>query len=91
MAGDRYRRMGKSHEEAKTRVLAIDRMLRYDRRITAAEITRRLHDVYGIECDRKTVYHDICAINRITPIDGATGCNGGFQKINVLEALEDGK
>lgn len=90
MADDVRRRISYVHENTKIRLLAVDRMLRYDRRITAAEIIRRLSDVYGIECDRKTIYSDIYAIDRITPVDSISGRCGGFKKINVLEALQDG-
>ena len=83
------RQKAKSHEDFKIRVLAIDRMLSYERRISASQIMRKLAAIYDIRCDRKTIYSDIQAINRITPIDSVCGRNGGYKKYNVLEGLED--
>lgn len=69
----------KSREESKIRVLAISKRLSSTRRITAAEIIRRLDLQYDIQVDRKTIYQDIYAIDRIMPVDVCTGRHGGYK------------
>ena len=80
----------KSREESKIRVLAIAKMLNEGRKITATEILRRLDLQYDIQCDRKTIYKDICAIDRIMPIEVITGKCGGYRKYNGLGGMGDG-
>lgn len=77
--------------QTKTRILAVSKMLNEGRRISAKEIIRRLDLHYDIQADRKTIYSDICAIDRFMPIDVMPGRYGGFKKYNVMEACEDGK
>lgn len=76
--------------ESKTRVLAVAKMLNEGRRITVAEILRRLDLQYDIQADRKTIYSDIIAIDRFIPCDVKRGRNGGFKKYNVMEECENG-
>lgn len=83
------RQKGASKEQSKIRVLAIERMLSYDHRITAKEIKSRLDLQYDMQVSLKTIYDDICAINRIIPIDIKTGYGGGYKKCDFREA-EDG-
>lgn len=66
-------------ENGKIRVLAIERMLTKDRYISSGEIRQRLKDRHGITCDRKTIYDDMYAINRIIPLEVKTGANGGYR------------
>ena len=76
--------------ETKVRVLAVAKILSEGRRISAREIVRRLELQYGIEADRKTIYADMLAIDRFMPIDFKKGRNGGYQKYNVMDGLDDG-
>lgn len=76
-------------DDHKLRILLIERMLRYDRVITSSEILRRLEE-YGIFADRKTVYDDIWAINRIIPIESKSGKYGGFRIVDVFGRCGDG-
>lgn len=92
MANLDYRQRALSREQTKIRVLAIAKMLNEGRRIKASEIQRRLDLQYDIQADRKTIYHDIYAIDRIMPIDVMPGKNGGYMKCNVFGGgIEDGK
>ena len=84
MTEESKRQRALSHEQSKVRVLAIARMLDEGRRITSNEILGRLAAQYGITADRKTIYSDICAIDRIMPIDVKTGKNGGYMKWNFF-------
>lgn len=87
----RYQRASQNKESSKTRVLAIALMLRYDRVISGSEIRRRLAAQFGWVVDRKTIYDDMYAINRIMPIEVVTGRHGGYRRIDVLGDCEDGK
>lgn len=80
----------KSREESKIRVLAIAKMLNEGRRITSTQILRRLELQYDMRADRKTIYADICAIDRIMPIDVMAGKNGGYMKCDFWGGIEDG-
>ena len=91
MAKQNQRQKALSKEQSKIRVLAIYRMLNEGRRLTATEILRRLASQYGIHADRKTIYSDVAAINRIMPIDAMPSRYGGYKKYDVLGACEDGK
>lgn len=75
-------------DDSKLRLLLVERMLRYDRFITADEILSKLAK-RCIYADRKTIYSDIYAIDRIIPVEVKTGKNGGFRLVNVLEACDD--
>ena len=77
--------------DGKIRILAVAKMLSEGRRINSSEILRRLDLQYDIQADRKTIYSDICAIDRFMPIDLIPGRCGGYKKFDVMEALEDGK
>lgn len=79
-----------NHEGGKIRVLAIYNMLQRGHRITARQIQRELDLHYGIVADRKTIYSDICAVDRFIPIEILPGRYGGFQKVDVLGRCEDG-
>lgn len=76
-------------DDSKLRILLIERMLRYDRVISSGEIIRRLEE-RGIFANRKTIYDDIRAINRVIPIETTSGKNGGFRRIDVLARCKDG-
>ena len=79
------RQKGFSKEQSKIRVIAIAKMLSEGKRLTSSEILRRLCLQYDIVCDRKTIYSDICAIDRIMPIEVMTGRSGGYKKYDFLE------
>ena len=74
-----------SKEQSKIRVLAVERMLSYDRIITAKEIKSRLDLQYDIQVNIKTIYDDIYAINRFIPIEVKTGYGGGYKKCDFRE------
>ena len=74
---------------AKIRLLAVAKMLKEGRRISATEIIRRLDKEYDIYADHKTIYADIRAIDMFMPIDVVTGKNGGYKVYNVMEACGD--
>lgn len=61
------------------RILAIERMLSTEKYITAPEIVRRLNLKYDLQCDKKTVYNDLYAIDRFIPLEIKIGKNGGFR------------
>ena len=69
-----------SRENAKIRVLAIERMLLEGSRLTSTEIQRRLDLHYDIQVDRKTIYADLSAIDRFIPLEVTGGKYGGFKK-----------
>lgn len=83
------RKKGYSKEQAKIRVLAIERMLDEGHLITAKEIQQRLDLHYDMQASLKTIYDDICAIDRFIPIEVKTGFGGGYKKRDFREA-EDG-
>ena len=84
------RNKGAGKELSKIRVLAIAIMLNEGRKLTVTDILRRLDLKYDIHADRKTIYSDIHAIDKLIPIESTTGRNGGYKKID-FERYEDGK
>ena len=78
-------------ESSKTRVLAIYHMLSSGQKLTASQILTTLDLRYGITADRKTIYSDSRAVDRIMPIEISAGQRGGYQKLDVLGRCEDGK
>lgn len=82
---------GTNKETTKIRILAIAKMLNEGRCISTSEILRRLDLQYDIHVDRKTIYSDICSIDRFIPICVIAGKNGGYKKYNVMEACDDGQ
>lgn len=64
-------------------------MLREDRLITTREIQSELNRVYDIQAERKTIYSDMQCINRIIPVEGIPGKNGGWRKVNVIRRCDD--
>lgn len=71
------------NRDVKIRILAIERMLRKDRYITTTAILERLDLVYDIQVDRKTIYADMIAIDRFTPLEVKSGANGGYKIMEV--------
>lgn len=71
------------NRDTKIRVLAIERMLRKDRYITAKEILVRLDLIYDIQADRKTIYADMIAIDRFLPLEVKAGKYGGYRIMEV--------
>lgn len=90
MAKINQRQKGKSKEECRIRVLAIERMLLEGRRITSTEIARRLDLQYDIQVNRRTIYSDLYAIDRFMPLDIICGKNGGAKTYDVIGEIEDG-
>ena len=80
MAKVDQRNKGFSKEQSKIRVLAIAKMINEGRRLKSSEILRRLELQYDIKVDRRTIYSDMYAIDRIMPIDVMPGRNGGYKK-----------
>lgn len=78
-----------SKEQSKIRVLLIERMLSYDRRITAKEIQNRLDLEHDMQVCQKTIYSDLYAINIVIPLDVTIGYGGGYKKCDFRE-VEDG-
>lgn len=77
-------------EDSKIRLIAVYRILQRGRRVTAAQILRELEMHYDITCDRKTLYGDVAAIDRFTPIEITAGRGGGFCLCDVLGRCGDG-
>ena len=73
------RQIGKSKEETKIRILAIERMLKEGRKLTSSEILQKLDLQYDIQIDRKTLYSDIYAIDKFMPIEVFAGRYGGYK------------
>lgn len=67
-----------SKEQSKIRVLAIERILKDGQIHSANDIQNILFAKYGIKANRKTVYLDICAIDRFMPVRHVMGRYGGF-------------
>ena len=78
---DTPRGLGK--EQSKVRVIAVYRMLSEGKVLSCATIAKRLYAQYGIVCDRKTIYRDVWAVNRIMPIEVVPGANGGYRRMEV--------
>lgn len=83
-----YRQTGR--ENCKVRVIIIYRELMKGKKITTKQIIRLLKNRYGFVVDRKTIYSDIAAMNRIVPIRSIPGKNGGFVIWDVLGEAENG-
>lgn len=83
------RQKGASKEQAKIRVLLIEKMLRYDRRITTKEIQDRLDSKYDMQVSRRTLFQDLAAIDKVVPLDVTRGYGGGCKKCDFREK-EDG-
>ena len=84
MARQNQHQKALSKEQTKIRVLAIAKMLNEGRRISASEIMRRLDLQYDIQVNRKTIYNDIYAIDRVMPIDVMPGRKGGYMKYDFF-------
>ncbi len=85
------RKKAKSKEESKIRVLAIALMLKDGQTISTSQILRKLKLQYDMTVNRKTIYADMYAINRIIPIEVVPGCHGGYRLMDVLGGCEDGR
>lgn len=79
------RQKGASKEQAKIRVLLIEKMLRYDRRITTKEIQDILDSKYDMQVSRPTLFRDLAAIDKVVPLDVTTGYGGGYKKCDFRE------
>lgn len=67
------------NRDVRMRILAIERMLKTDKYITAPEIIKNLDLVYDIQCNRQAIYNDMYAIDRFIPLEIKPGKNGGFR------------
>lgn len=72
-----------SKEQSKIRAIAVYRMLCEGNVLSSAAIIRRLYGQYGMVVDRKTIYDDVRAVDRIMPIEVVTGKNGGYRRMEV--------
>lgn len=72
-----------SKEQSKVRTIAVYRMLSEGNTISCATLRRRLYAQYGMVVDRKTIYDDVRAVNRIMPIEIVRGPNGGYRRMEV--------
>ena len=67
------------NRDVRMRILAVERMLREDRYISAPEIVKKLDLEYDIQCHRQVVYNDMYAIDRFLPLEMKAGKNGGYR------------
>ena len=77
-----------SRECSKFRILAIERILLAYKEISTRDIMKILYMRWGIQCDRKTIYQDMAAINRFIPLDVACGRHGKWKIVDIMEDLE---
>lgn len=75
-------------ETDKFRLLAVERIISRGRKVSCAQILRELDMRYDIQADRKTIYSDIQAIGRFTPIEVTSGKYGGYKVIDWEERLK---
>ena len=73
-------------DDSKVRVIAVYNMLKEGKRVKAREIMQRLECRYDITANRKTIYDDVCCIDKIMPIDVKFGPHGGFKLFDFKEA-----
>lgn len=78
-----------SNVQCKTRILVVAKMLNEGRKITTAEILRRLDLQYGIQADRKTIYNDVSVIDKLMPIEIIPGRQGGYKKCDLQNGQAD--
>jgi predicted DNA-binding transcriptional regulator YafY len=64
-------------------------MLLRGKKITARQIAEELEMNFGFTADRKTIYGDIAAINRIIPIRSYDGRGGGYCLWDVAKEAQD--
>ena len=76
-------------EQTALRILAISRYLNYEKPLSCRNILKHLKSQYGIMCERKTIYSDIAAINRIVPVEVVYGAKGGFMYVDVVRRCSD--
>lgn len=65
-------------DNLKIRVIAVYRMLSSGKKMSVREIQRELELKFDIQAGRKTIYDDICAVDRFLPIQFCRGENGGY-------------
>ena len=75
-------------DDSKIRLIAVYRMMENGEKLTSTQIINRLKSQFDIEADRRTIYSDLMAIDRFTPLLVESGCNGGAQKYDVLGGVE---
>ena len=78
-------------ESGKIRVITIYRELLNKKKVSTRQIISLLERRYGVTYDRKTIYDDISAINRVVPIRTIKGKHGGYILWDVLGEAEDGR
>lgn len=66
-------------ECSKLRLLVVYDILRRGEWVNSAAILRELAMKWDIEADRKTIYADMDAIDRIVPVERRGGKTGGFR------------
>ena len=71
------------NEDSKVRLLAVQMFLSTGEKLTTRQIQEKLLKRFDITADRKTIYDDICAINRLIPIEALSGRNGGYRIVDI--------
>lgn len=87
--GNNVRQARATRECCKTRAVAIYLMLSTGQTLSSRAILKKLKCQYGMVVDRKTIFDDIRAIDRIMPIEVVTGRDGGYRKLDVLGRCGD--
>lgn len=77
-------------DNAKIRLLAIERMIMRGDKITSTQIMKELEHKYGIKTTFNAIQRDIRSLDRFMPIEAKNGYNGGYQLMDVLRRCEDG-
>ena len=69
---------------------AIAKILLEKGKASTSQIMDELSLRYDLECDKKTVYSTVYALNRFVPIEVITGKNGGFIVRKQIQTEEEG-
>lgn len=77
-------------DNAKIRLLAIERMIMRGHKITSTQIKKELELKYGIKTSFNSIQSDLRSIDRFMPIEVTIGYNGGYQLMDVLRRCDDG-
>ena len=80
--------MAENKALTKLRVLAVYMIIMRNQKVTTRRILAELERKYGITVDRKTIYTDISALDRLVPIKIEAGRNGGYSIHDVYGEAE---
>ena len=73
--------LSKRREDSKARLVAVTLMILRGKKMTAGDIMRELDLRHDIQVDRKTIYSDIAAIDKLIPVEVTSGKHGGYQRM----------